>query len=256
VADEGWTVCRPDAVGDLLAAVREVKANVSPVSPERRDRLRAALWAGVAAAADPAERGGAAGSAVLSWLALDAAAGLPHWFGVADADAATAAATVAALQVRDRGWDASTQTFTAFDPAAGVEAASLLLCLSGLVPADDPAMIRTVERVAETLSAPCGLIYRYEAARGLEGPSLVCTYWLVRCLVAQGLLDRAEAIFEQATAYANDVGLLSEQSDPDTGRLLGNFPYGPSHAGLVLAARDLEQGRERSVTAARTSPPR
>ena len=40
---------------------------------------------------------------------------------------------------------------------------------------------------------------------------------------------------------------MSEETDPDTGDMLGNFPQAFSHAGLIRAAATLarqEQGRE------------
>jgi GH15 family glucan-1,4-alpha-glucosidase len=134
-----------------------------------------------------------------------------------------------------------TGAYTGFSGTPFVEASALLLLLTGLVPASDAAMGRTVELISGVLSAPCGLLYRDEhAAARLEGTSLLCTYWLVECLAAQGQLDRAAAVFDQATAYANDVGLLSEQTEPRSGQLLGNFPSAASHAGLICAAASLQ----------------
>jgi GH15 family glucan-1,4-alpha-glucosidase len=43
-------------------------------------------------------------------------------------------------------------------------------------------------------------------------------------------------VFERATAFVNDVGLLSEEVGPASGELLGNFPQAFSHIGLVNAA--------------------
>ena len=139
--------------------------------------------------------------------------------------------------------DPATGAYTGFSGSTFVEASALLVLLSGLVPASDQAMSRTVEMVSGVLSAPCGLLYRDEQAAALGGStSLLCTYWLVECLVAQGEGDRAAAIFDQATAYANDVGLLSEQTEPRSGQLLGNFPSAASHAGLICAAAALHRG--------------
>ncbi len=65
--------------------------------------------------------------------------------------------------------------------------------------------------------------------------------WLVQCLAAAGQAERATELFERATAYTNDLGLLSEEADPATGELLGNFPQAFSHVGLVNAAWALSQ---------------
>jgi GH15 family glucan-1,4-alpha-glucosidase len=66
---------------------------------------------------------------------------------------------------------------------------------------------------------------------------LLCTFWLAQAQALAGDLERAHATFERAIAYVNDVGLLSEEVDSDTGQLLGNFPRAFSHIGLVKAAR-------------------
>ena len=56
------------------------------------------------------------------------------------------------------------------------------------------------------------------------------------CQALAGDLDRARTTFEAAAAFVNDVGLLSEEVDVNTGELLGNFPQAFSHIGLVNAA--------------------
>ena len=51
---------------------------------------------------------------------------------------------------------------------------------------------------------------------------------------------------ERAAAYANDLGLLAEEVDPDTGAMLGNFPQAFSHIGLVNAAWAISQAEQRA----------
>jgi GH15 family glucan-1,4-alpha-glucosidase len=54
-------------------------------------------------------------------------------------------------------------------------------------------------------------------------------------------VKEARSAFELAAGFANDVGLLAEEVDPDSGEPLGNFPQALSHIGLVNAAWAISQ---------------
>ena len=69
----------------------------------------------------------------------------------------------------------------------------------------------------------------------------MCTFWLAQALAMAGQVDRARTVFERAVRFANDVGLLAEEVDAETGELLGNFPQAFSHIGLVNAAWAIAQ---------------
>jgi GH15 family glucan-1,4-alpha-glucosidase len=72
-----------------------------------------------------------------------------------------------------------------------------------------------------------------------EGVFLPCTYWLCDNYALSGRLTEARALFERLLTLRNDVGLLSEQYDPGTKRLLGNFPQAFSHVSLINSALNL-----------------
>ena len=137
----------------------------------------------------------------------------------------------------DSGLGAFTQSFG--DPA--LDASALAIPLVGFLPPTDARVRSTVERIQETLTAD-GLVYRYlpeaspDGLPGGEATFALCSFWLVDNLALAGRLDEARELFERITGYANDVGLLSEEIDPRTGELLGNFPQGFTHLALIQSA--------------------
>jgi GH15 family glucan-1,4-alpha-glucosidase len=90
---------------------------------------------------------------------------------------------------------------------------------------------------------PEGLVYRYrgmdDGLGGQEGAFLICSFWLVDNLSFLGQHDKAVALFEKLLTYSNDLNLYSEEIDPRTMQLLGNFPQAFTHLGLINAAVQL-----------------
>jgi len=102
--------------------------------------------------------------------------------------------------------------------------------------------------VREELDAGGGLLYRYRRKDGLEGEEgafLCCSFWLAECLVHAGAKSDARAVFDQAVGRSNDLGLFSEEVDPGTGELLGNYPQGLTHLAHIDAAAALAQAKDR-----------
>jgi GH15 family glucan-1,4-alpha-glucosidase len=132
-----------------------------------------------------------------------------------------------------------------------LDASALMLPLVGFIEASDPRMRSTIEAVQEDLTSPQGFVYRYkgfdDGLEGGEGTFTICTYWLVANLIELGELDEARKLFDKLLAFANDLGLLSEEIDPETGEMLGNFPQAFSHLALIENAVALD-------AAARASP--
>jgi GH15 family glucan-1,4-alpha-glucosidase len=95
---------------------------------------------------------------------------------------------------------------------------------------------RTVDTIRERLAAAPGLVYRTSEHVGQEGAFVGCSFWVVEALARLGRVDEACETMEHILPYANDLGLFSEEIDPGSGELLGNFPQGLSHLALVNAA--------------------
>jgi GH15 family glucan-1,4-alpha-glucosidase len=122
----------------------------------------------------------------------------------------------------------------------------LLVPIVGFLPPDDARVRQTVKLIEKRLM-PGGFALRYDTGRsadGLpkgEGAFLPCSFWYVDNLVMQEREREARAMFEKLLTVCNDVGLLSEEYDPEAKILLGNFPQGLSHLSLVNSAHNLAQ---------------
>jgi GH15 family glucan-1,4-alpha-glucosidase len=122
----------------------------------------------------------------------------------------------------------------------------LLLHEIGLVTADDPRYVATVEQIGHRL-ARNGMLLRYDAPDDFGAPTVsfaVCTFWYVDALAAIGRVAEAREMFEKLLARRNHVGLLSEDIDPATGELWGNFPQTYSLVGIIISAMRLSRGWE------------
>ena len=136
-----------------------------------------------------------------------------------------------------------------------LDASLLLMPVVGFLPGGDARVKGTVEAIERELM-PHGYVLRYDTTKvqdGLppgEGVFLACSFWMVSSLKAIGRKADARKLFEKLLALCNDVGLLSEEFDPEHNRLVGNFPQAFSHIALVNAAFDLQADgvkvRERS----------
>jgi alpha,alpha-trehalase len=153
--------------------------------------------------------------------------------------------------VRD-GWSDEAGAFTQYIGSTALDASNLMMALVGFIPADDPRMLATIDATAERLTDDRGLVYRYRTDGGVDGLSgeegtfLLCTFWLAQALALSGQVDRSREVFERALAFVNDVGLLAEEVDPESGEMLGNFPQAFSHIGLVNAAWAISQAEART----------
>jgi GH15 family glucan-1,4-alpha-glucosidase len=134
-----------------------------------------------------------------------------------------------------------------------LDASLLLMPLVGFLPATDQRVAGTVDAIQRELLRD-GFVERYRADEenveidGLppgEGVFLPCSFWLVAVLAQQGRRDEAVELFERLLSLRNDLGLLSEEYDPDAKRLVGNFPQAFTHLTLVETAFTLQRRRKR-----------
>lgn len=124
------------------------------------------------------------------------------------------------------------------------DASLLIMARLGFHDAHHPRIVATAERIWRDLGRQ-GLLLRYrpevDGLGSREGAFGICGFWAVELLALQGRVEEAEALFHRAASLANDVGLLAEEYDPESGAALGNVPQAFTHAGLVSAALTLDQ---------------
>ena len=188
-------------------------------------------------------------SKVMAWVALDRAVKAVERFGLeGPVDRWRTARDQIHADVCAKGYDPEIGAFVQFYGGRLLDASLLMIPLVGFLSADDPRMRGTVKAIEERLTTD-GFVARYPTVPevdGLppgEGAFLPCSFWLADNLALQGRHDEARALFERLLAVRNDVGLLAEEYEPRTRRLLGNFPQAMSHMALINAAANLTKAR-------------
>ncbi|WP_239123888.1 glycoside hydrolase family 15 protein [Rhizocola hellebori] len=256
VGNGAWVQQQIDVYGELLGAAHRLADQITEVDDETLAFLTALAESAAQRWREPDQgiwevRGEPRHflySKVMCWMALDRAIKL--------AGALRAGHRVDAWrQIRDEiwqtviseGWNDKAGAFTQYYGSSDLDAANLMMPIVGFLPADDPRMLATIDAIADRLTDDRGLVYRYSTEAGVdglagtEGAFLLCTFWLAQALAMAGQVSRARAVFERAAAYTNDVGLLAEEVDTESGELLGNFPQALSHIGLINAAWAISQ---------------
>lgn len=149
-------------------------------------------------------------------------------------------------EVCRKGFDPARNSFVQHYGSPELDASLLMMALVGFLPATDPRVRGTVEAIERELMTD-GFVARYRSRSevdGLppgEGAFLPCTFWLADNLELLDRHDDALQLFERLLALRNDVGLLSEEYDPRSRRLMGNFPQAFTHVALVNTACNLSR---------------
>ena len=147
------------------------------------------------------------------------------------------------------GYDPDRNTFTQSYGSSNLDAGLLMIPLVGFLPPGDRRVRGTVDAIQRELTRD-GFVMRYptgtseegDGLAGGEGAFIACTFWLVDNLCLLGRRREATELFQRLLSVCNDVGLLSEEYDPEAGRLVGNFPQAFSHVGMINSALNLSPG--------------
>lgn len=148
--------------------------------------------------------------------------------------------------VCQNGYDAHRQTFVQAYGQPHLDASLLRIPVVGFLPPEDPRVLSTIAAIEKDLLID-GLVRRYQTNSGEdglppgEGVFLACSFWLADAYYLTGRDSEAQALLAKLLGLCNEVGLLSEEYEPEEQRLVGNFPQAFSHIALVNTAHRLSQ---------------
>jgi GH15 family glucan-1,4-alpha-glucosidase len=186
-------------------------------------------------------------SRLMCWTALDRLLEMSRkgWVKGVPVDLFTRERDRIREQLEARAWDDSKQSYVSTLDGDSADATLLRIPWYGLERADTSRMRSTYAQVRRELGAGNCLLYRYHREPP-EGAFGICGFWAAEFLaIGGGSLQEAKECFEQLLRYGNDLGLMSEETDPNSGAALGNFPQAFTHVGLISAAlsiREREKG--------------
>lgn len=185
-------------------------------------------------------------SRLMCWVAMDRAlrlaekrslpAPFAEWLAVRDA---------IHEDIYSNFWNDEIQCFVQTPGTKTLDASALMMPLVRFVAPKDPRWISTLDRIGDELGVD-PLIFRYtrgdtlDGLAGEEGGFSACSFWYAEALARAGRVDEGRLVFEKMLAYANHVGLYSEEVSI-SGESLGNFPQALTHLALISTAFQLDR---------------
>lgn len=178
-------------------------------------------------------------SAIMCWAACDRLAKIADLLELTDkSDKWRACANDILAEVMDKGYNKKLGSFTAAFDGDTLDASVLLMVEIGFIEAEDPKYIATVNTINDKLRTG-NHVFRYKEADDFGEPETAftaCTFWLIDALYRIGRTDEAREMFEYILTCRTKLGLLSEDIDPETDDLWGNFPQTYCMVGIINSA--------------------
>lgn len=177
-------------------------------------------------------------SSLMCWAAADRMSRIATLHHSDAADEFAAAATQIRDEILRRGVDPARHCLVADYGGTETDAALLQAIILNLLPPTDLRMQATVDAIRNDLEHE-GWLRRYRTNDGIGVPSVaftLCTFWLVEALERLGQIQEARNIMNRLNAIHSPLKLLSEDFDPKSGTMWGNYPQAYSHVGLIHAA--------------------
>ncbi len=186
-------------------------------------------------------------SSIMCWAACDRLARIAKRLNVEDRARHWSAK---AAKIRDAilsaAWNDKRKSFVASFGSDDLDASLLIMPDIGFLEPQDPRFLDTLAAIeGELRQGP--YVFRYANADDFGMPETafnICTFWYINALGAVGRREEARELFGNMLDHRNALGLLSEDLDPGTGELWGNFPQTYSMVGIVMGAMRLSRSWE------------
>ena len=178
-------------------------------------------------------------SAAMCWAACDRLANAAGALGLAErAELWSERAEAIRGRVEKSAWRPDTQRLSATFDDDVLDASLIQLLDLHFFSPDDPRFQGTLKAVEEGLRRGSHMLrYADEDDFGLPETAFnVCTFWLIEALHATGRTQDARELFEEMLDRRTSAGLLSEDIDPQSGELWGNYPQTYSLVGMINCA--------------------
>lgn len=188
-------------------------------------------------------------SSMMCWAAADRLAKIARKLGMQDREEfwQTHAKRMHA-EIDQRGFNTKLNSYTSTWDGEALDASLLLAFELGFVDAKSPRFLGTISAIEQHLKPEgCRFLFRYIVDDDFGSPEnafTICSFWYIDALAAAGRTDEARELFEELLKKRNRVGLMSEDIDPNTGELWGNFPQTYSLVGIINSARLLSKSWE------------
>ena len=178
-------------------------------------------------------------SAAMCWAACDRLGHAARALDLAElADFWDQRAAGIRARIENAAWRPETRRMSATFEGDDLDASLIQLLDLRFFTPDDPRFQGTLKAVEDGLRRGSHMLrYATEDDFGLPETAFnVCTFWLIEALQATGRTADARALFEEMLARRTAAGLLSEDIDPLTEELWGNYPQTYSLVGTINCA--------------------
>ena len=186
-------------------------------------------------------------SSLMCWAACDRLAKITAHHGASERSAMwrQRADTVRGA-ILERAWNPDLGAFADSFEGDGLDASILLMAEVGFIDSCDERFRSTVARIEQELRRG-NYLFRYATADDFGVPRNafnICTFWYIDALIRLGRREEACEMFDAMLDARNPLGLLSEDLNPSTRELWGNYPQTYSLVGIINAATRLSESWE------------